>query len=119
MAGFRIAKGTMIVPLLWAVNRDPKLWPDPLEFRPERFIDPDKGTLRKPDTFMPFQCGRRMCIGDELGRSIIFLFTVTLLQRFRLSFPEGFRWDPDRMKAEYGFTLVPPAHPVSLVPHQR
>ena len=106
----------MVVPLLWAMNRDPKLWPDPLQFRPERFIDPDTGALRKPDYFMPFQCGRRMCVGDEMGRSVIFLFSVTLLQRFRLSFPEGFHYDAERMKAEYGFVLIPPSHPVCLTP---
>ena len=50
--------------------------------------------------------GRRMCIGDELGRTIIFLFTATVLQQFRLSFPQGFRYDWDQ-KPEYGFTLVP------------
>jgi Cytochrome P450 len=47
-----------------------------------------------------------MCIGDELGRTIVFLFTATVLQQFRLSFPQDFRYDWDQ-KPEYGFTLVP------------
>ena len=114
LAGYRIPKGAMVVPVWWAMNLDPNLWPQPLEFRPERFLSPDGRSVIKPDAFMPFQCGRRMCIGDQLGRTIIFLFTVTLLQRFRLSFPAGFDYDLDRMTPEYGFTLVPRPYPVAL-----
>ena len=126
LAGYRIPKGAMVVPVWWAMNLDPTLWTDPLQFRPERFlvdVSDRSGTgaaewrLEKPDCFMPFQCGRRMCIGDDLGRTVVFLFTVTLLQHFRLSFPPGFHYDIDgRMKPEYGFTLVPHPYPVAITP---
>lgn len=122
LAGYRIPKGAMVVPVLWAMNLDPTLWSEPNEFRPERFLtNGDRETsgqplwkLIKPDHFMPFQCGRRICIGDQMGRTIIFLFTVTLLSRFRLSFPPEFDYHADRMIPEYGFTLVPQPYPVAL-----
>ena len=129
MAGYRIPKGAMVVPVWWAMNQDATLWPEPLEFRPERFLivdrqnhqeenDVKKWTFFKPDHFMPFQSGRRMCIGDDLGRTLIFLFTVTLLQHFRLSFPPKFK-DYEQGKfpqPDYGFTLVPHPFPVALHP---
>jgi ecdysteroid 25-hydroxylase CYP306A1 len=77
-----------------------------------------KWTFFKPDHFMPFQSGRRMCIGDDLGRTLIFLFTVTLLQHIRLSFPPKFK-DYQQGKfpqPDYGFTLVPHPFPVALHP---
>ena len=108
----------MVVPLIGAMNRDPKLWSEPEVFRPERFLVKDDVTgeiaCRRPDYFMPFQCGRRMCIGEDMGRTVIFLFTVTLLQNFRLSFPHGFEYDLAKMRPEYGFTLVPHPYPVVL-----
>nr|CAH0109539.1 unnamed protein product [Daphnia galeata] len=129
LAGYLIPKGAMVVPVWWAMNRDATLWPEPLEFRPERFLivdqqnheeenDVKKWTFFKPDHFMPFQSGRRMCIGDDLGRTLIFLFTVTLLQHFRLSFPPKFK-DYEQGKfpqPDYGFTLVPHPFPVALHP---
>nr|QSD59119.1 CYP306A1 [Diaphanosoma celebensis]QST15037.1 CYP306A1 protein [Diaphanosoma celebensis] len=115
LAGYRIPKKTMVVPLLCAINTDPVLWEDPLTFRPERFLDrsTDPVSVCKPDFFMPFQTGRRMCIGDELGRTIVFLFAATVLQQFRLSFPQGFHYDWDR-KPEYGFTLVPRPYRIAV-----
>jgi len=112
LGGYRIPKKTMIVPLFWAMNLDPQLWDDPHTFRPERFLDADR-KLRKCDNFMPFQTGKRMCIGADLGRITVFLFTVSVLQRFRLDFPPGFNFDTNQ-KPDYGFTLVPPPYRIRV-----
>lgn len=108
----------MVVPLMDAMNRDPKLWPQAHVFRPERFLSADAVTgeaaCKRPEHLMPFQCGRRACIGEHMGRALVFLFTVTLLQRFRLAFPAGFSYDVDAMPPECGFTLVPRPFPVAL-----
>ena len=55
--GFRVAKGTMVVPLQWAVHMDPDLWESPHAFDPRRFIDPE-GRFHRPHAFMPFQTGQ-------------------------------------------------------------
>lgn len=110
----------MVVPLIGAMNHDPALWPEPEQFRPERFLVTDESTgelaCRRPEHFMPFQCGRRACIGEDMGRTVIFLFTVTLLQHFRLAFPPGYEYDLAEMRPECGFTLVPRPYPVVLTP---
>lgn len=56
MENYRIPKGTMVIPLQWALHMDPKVWDNPEEFRPSRFLASD-GSLLKPQEFMPFQVG--------------------------------------------------------------
>lgn len=36
--GIKIPAGTLVIYLIYAMNRDPELWPDPLRFDPERFV---------------------------------------------------------------------------------
>ena len=55
--GFPIAKGTVIIGLLWAIHMDPTVWKNPEEFRPERFLN-DDGTFYKPEAFIPFKTGK-------------------------------------------------------------
>lgn len=57
MGNYRIPKGTMVVPLQWALHMDPNVWDNPQEFRPSRFLAPDGGLLKPPE-FMPFQVGK-------------------------------------------------------------
>ena len=39
VAGFHISVGTLLLVNLWKLQRDPSIWSDPLEFRPERFTE--------------------------------------------------------------------------------
>ena len=57
--GYRIPKRAHILANISAIHRDPALFPDPEEFRPERFLN-NQGKLVKPDTWMPF--GKGECI---------------------------------------------------------
>ncbi|GAB1865131.1 Cytochrome P450 306a1 [Camponotus japonicus] len=103
---YDIPKGTMIVPLQWAIHTDPSYWHDPLSFKPERFIAED-GSLSKPKAFLPFQAGKRMCIGDEFAKMILFLFAARILRTFVISVPPGTHID---LEGECGITLFPRPH---------
>ncbi len=63
LSGYPIAPGTVVSAMLTAMHRRPDLWPDPLAFRPERFLN---GRPR-PYSYMPFGGGIRHCIGASLS----------------------------------------------------
>ncbi|XP_076312336.1 cytochrome P450 18a1-like isoform X1 [Tachypleus tridentatus] len=86
-AGYHIPKDTHVLPNLWAIHMDPKLWSEPEVFKPERFLL--DGKVSKPDFFMPFSVGRRVCLGDVLTKMELFLFLTGLLHQFNLRVPEG------------------------------
>ncbi|XP_046421780.1 cytochrome P450 18a1 [Neodiprion pinetum] len=109
--GFTIPAGTQIVPLLHAVHMDPELWNEPQAFRPERFLSAE-GKVTKPEYFIPFGVGRRMCLGDVLARMELFLFFSSLLHTFDISLPEGASLPSLRGNA--GITVTPDPFKVCL-----
>ena len=82
--GYLIRENTTVVTNIYSVHRDPKLWDDPTEFRPERFLSEDMTTLEIPKWFIPFSLGPRSCLGETLAKMQLFLFMTSLLQRFKL-----------------------------------
>lgn len=54
--GYTIPKGTVVLPNLWSVHRDPTVWDDPDTFNPARFLDREGKLLRK-ECFIPFGIG--------------------------------------------------------------
>ncbi|EFN88283.1 Cytochrome P450 306a1 [Harpegnathos saltator] len=103
---YDVPKGSMVIPLQWAIHTDPSYWHEPLSFKLERFIAQD-GSLARPEAFLPFQTGKRMCVGDELARMILFLFAARILHTFVISMPPDTHVDLD---GECGITLVPKPH---------
>jgi cytochrome P450 len=59
--GYQIPKGTTVLPNVWAILHDPKLYPDPEVFIPDRFVDSEKnaaaGINERPE--IAFGFGRR------------------------------------------------------------
>lgn len=86
---FYIPSGTTVVPNLWAVHHDPRMWKEPSKFDPSRFLRED-GSLAhpKPDYFIPFSFGKRMCPGEVIAHVEIFLYITCVLQKYRI-LPEG------------------------------
>lgn len=88
-----LPKNAHVIPLLYAVHMNPEYWDEPEDFRPERFIIKNETTgelqIHKPDHFMPFGAGQRMCLGDHLAEKEFFLFFSSMLHVFDLSTPEG------------------------------
>ncbi|XP_076242207.1 cytochrome P450 enzyme phantom [Calliopsis andreniformis] len=103
---YDVPKGAMIIPMQWAVHTDPAHWSDPLEFQPDRFLTAD-GRFFKPESFLPFQTGKRVCIGEELAKMILFLFAGRILRKYEVSVASDETVDLD---GECGITLVPKPH---------
>ncbi|CAL8285941.1 unnamed protein product [Arctogadus glacialis] len=79
--GLVIPKGTVFMVPLWVMHRDPDLWPNPEEFKPERFSKENKDTI-DPYTYMPFGAGPRNCIGMRFALVMMKLAMVEILQKF-------------------------------------
>jgi cytochrome P450 len=62
VAGHRLPAGTLVFPAIALVQTSPA-FPDPEEFRPERFLDGSPA----PYTFIPFGGGPRRCIGASFA----------------------------------------------------
>jgi cytochrome P450 len=63
VGGWNYPTGVCLVPNSYLVHHDPAIYPDPYEFRPERFLDKAPGTY----TWIPFGGGRRRCIGASFA----------------------------------------------------
>ncbi|KAL6348038.1 hypothetical protein AAG906_037767 [Vitis piasezkii] len=61
MAGFHIQAGTRLLVNLWKLHKDPRIWLDPLEFQPEKFLTKhvDLDVKGQNFEFLPFGSGRR------------------------------------------------------------
>lgn len=57
IAGYCIPKNTIVMGFLTTSHLDPKYFPEPRQFRPERFIDDVTGTITQHDQFIPFSLG--------------------------------------------------------------
>lgn len=89
---------------------DPNLWDSPEEFRPSRFLN-SEGKVTKPEYFLPFGVGRRMCLGDVLARMELFLFFSSLLHVFHIRLPEG--QSLPSLRGNTGVTITPDSFKVS------
>jgi len=67
---------------MWAITHDPKVWEEPLVFKPERFLDADVDVRGGDLRLAPFGAGRRVCPGKNLGLVTVTLWVAKLLQHF-------------------------------------
>ncbi|KAI4524747.1 cytochrome P450, partial [Schizophyllum commune Loenen D] len=80
--GYRIPKGSMIIPNTWMMLRDEVTYSSPHDFKPDRFLNED-GTFNK-EIFNPrditFGYGRRICPGKDLAYTTLWLVAACVLR---------------------------------------
>ncbi|XP_006889807.1 PREDICTED: cytochrome P450 3A9-like [Elephantulus edwardii] len=81
--GVTIPKGTVVIVPTYVLHRDPEYWPEPEEFRPERFSKENE-RARDPYVFLPFGAGPRNCVGMRFVVLSMKAALVSLLQNFSL-----------------------------------
>jgi hypothetical protein len=84
LGGITVPAGTNVYIVPWLVHRNPKLWPDPHEFKPSRF---SKGSMAHGDApsdwaYLPFGRGPRMCAGSQLALVELKVLLAFALLRF-------------------------------------
>ncbi|XP_030559401.1 probable cytochrome P450 304a1 [Drosophila novamexicana] len=113
LMGYRIPKGTVIIPSLYAYHMDKRIWSDPEKFRPERFLDNQGQLCLKLDVSLPFGAGKRLCAGETFARNMLFLMTTAMLQNFDYTLAPGDTL-PDLSKNNSGLIITPPDFWVQL-----
>ncbi|KAJ9549950.1 hypothetical protein OSB04_022493 [Centaurea solstitialis] len=119
LRGYTVPKGSNVYLNVWAIHRNPEYWENPLEFTPERFINPD-GTTKFDFNgnnlkYFPFGSGRRKCPGIRLGEKMVVYVLASLLHSFNWSLPDGKELD---LSDKFGIDLKKKERLI-VIPSQR
>lgn len=90
--GYFIPKDKTIGVLISHLNLDPRSFKDPLEFRPERFLNSNKQDHFQMG-FFPFTEGPRKCIGKEMSLVEAALILAMFIKSFDFELIKGFKPD--------------------------
>lgn len=106
LQGYDIPKDTTVTINAWALHHNPQAWEKPFEFNPSRFINSD-GEFVYPENrcFLPFGCGPRVCLGESLAKTELFLFLARLLQQFTFKYPPDS--PPPSLEPQHGVVSYP------------
>jgi cytochrome P450 len=109
---YRVPRGTFFFFSQYIVQRDPKFFPDPLAFRPERFTAEAKAQ-RPKFAYFPFGGGGRQCIGESFAWMEAIVVLATLAQRWRLKVVEN---HPIALQPKI---TLRPKHGIRVIPELR
>jgi cytochrome P450 family 110 len=99
--GYQLPKGTLIVPSIYMAHHRQEVYPQPKQFKPERFLE----RQFSPYEFLPFGGGSRRCLGMAFAQYEMKIILATILSRFKISMLNKRPVRPVRR----GLTLAAPA----------
>ncbi|CAL5064490.1 unnamed protein product [Urochloa decumbens] len=116
LGGFSVPIGTYVLVNLWAIGRDPAVWPLAQEFVPERFLGEQAADFRGLDfAYKPFGAGRRMCPGLDFASRLVPLLLASILHKIEWRLPAGMAPVDVDLKDRYSMVLEL-AKPFNAVP---
>ncbi|WCJ40668.1 cytochrome P450 family 82 subfamily C polypeptide 2 [Euphorbia peplus] len=113
ISGYFVPKGSQLFFNLWKLHRDPKVWSNPDEFIPERFLNEKShlDVMGQNVEYLPFGAGRRYCPGTNFAMQILSLSLARLLQGFDFATPNN---EPVDMTEGQNMTMAK-VHPLELI----
>jgi enediyne biosynthesis protein E7 len=96
ISGYRIPAGADVMICTYTLHRHPGFWPEPNEFRPERFATAAAATTHRY-AYIPFGAGPRVCVGSHLGMMEATLIAAMVARDFRFEIPANVRPEPEAM----------------------
>ncbi|KAB1207783.1 Cytochrome P450 82G1 [Morella rubra] len=111
--GYHVSKGTQLIINIWKLQRDPRVWSNPTEFQPERFMTShaDINVWGQNFEYISFSFGRRSCPRITFGLHVVHLAVARFLQGFDIATVGGRKVD---MREGLGLSL-PKADPLEVV----
>jgi cytochrome P450 len=103
VGGYGVPRGTVVLLSVLGVHHDPRWWPEPHAFRPERFA----GDWPR-HAYLPFGGGKHLCVGNNFSLTEMAVALARIAQRYRLE-----PVNPAPVAASAQITLVP-ARPIRL-----
>jgi cytochrome P450 len=88
LGGYRIPAGSNVVMSTWVVHRDPRYFPEPEKFDPDRWL-PEKAQKLPKFAYFPFGGGPRQCIGAAFAMMEATLLLATIGQHFQFRAAPG------------------------------
>lgn len=101
IGGYEVEKDTIIVISNYFLHNHKKIWGDPENFRPERFLS-ENLTKEQKSAYIPFGLGPRRCIGEYFAKTEIKTFIIKFMKNFNYS-----TVDPENVKPHASITLRP------------
>jgi cytochrome P450 len=98
----------LVVTLPWVVHRNPRHWPEPERFDPDRFL-PERVAARPRLAYIPFGAGQRMCIGQLFALVEGTLVLAMMARAFTFSLVPGQRVEPEplvTLRPRYGLQVT-------------
>jgi len=116
VGGYQIPAGTRVIMNNFSASHNPAVYTEPFECKPERFLDKN-GQVVPPGhpakhNATSFGMGRRVCPGELLAKSRIFLFLAGILQKFDIGRAADL---PDRDVRSYPLSVVIDPPPVKAI----
>ncbi|PSS33105.1 (S)-N-methylcoclaurine 3'-hydroxylase [Actinidia chinensis var. chinensis] len=116
--GYTIPKDSQIIVNMWAIAQDPKIWDDPLKFKPERFLSSGLDYLGGNFAYIPFGSGRGFCTGQPLASRVVPRIIASLVYHFEWTLRGNM--DPTRidMSDKFDVTMLK-EKPLCVIPKLR
>jgi cytochrome P450 len=106
--GHTVPAGSAVIISPWLLHRKATLWPEPAEFKPERFSAASSRT-RQRLAYIPFGAGPRICIGAAFALEEAMLILATVAQRYALRLKPGHPVEPlglITLRPRYGMKML-------------
>jgi cytochrome P450 len=90
IGSYTIPRGSVVILSAFVTHRDPRWFPQPLRFDPERW-QPESKLQRPKFSFFPFSAGSRSCLGEAFASTEGVLCLATIAQAWKLRLVPGAR----------------------------
>ncbi|GLJ54698.1 hypothetical protein SUGI_1175000 [Cryptomeria japonica] len=114
IGGYQIPAKTGVLVNAWAIGRDPIIWEEANEFKPERFLRSQIDVKGQDFEFIPFGSGRRGCPGIPLALPMIQLGLAQLLHCFNWYLPKGVTPETLDFSEFFGITMPRAVHLLAI-----